>query len=81
MPQQLLVQLPLQLQRLQLQRLQRQPEQQELPPVVQVDRDLLALVVRVTRVDLLQLLTPLMSDSPTVAAVVEISGRCGRASG
>ena len=45
------------------------------------DRDLLVLVVRVTRADLLQLLTPLTSDSPTVAAAAEISGRSGSASG
>jgi hypothetical protein len=52
-----------------------------LAVAVAVDQDLLVLVVRVTRADLLQLLTPLTSDSPTVAAAVEISGRFGRRSG
>jgi hypothetical protein len=58
----------------------------QLPRLLQqllgaVDRDLPVLVVKVTRVDLLQLLTPLTSDSPTVAVAGEISGRSGRASG
>jgi hypothetical protein len=72
MPPQPLVQLPLQLQ-----------PQRQLPLLlaVAVDQDLLAPVVKVTRVDLLQLLIPLTSDSLTVAAAVEISGRSGRKSG
>jgi hypothetical protein len=56
------------------------PRQQELPAVVE-DRGPLAQVVKVTRVDLLQLLTPLTSDSPTVAVGGEISGRSGRTNG
>jgi hypothetical protein len=57
--------------------------QPRLPPLlaVAVDQDLLVPVVKVTRVDLLQLLIPLTSDSLTVAAAVEISGRSGSASG
>jgi hypothetical protein len=51
----------------------------QLPAVVE-DRDLLVLV-KVTRVDLLQLLIPLTSDSLTVAEDAEISGRSGRTSG
>jgi hypothetical protein len=74
MPPQPLVQLPLQL--------RPQPPQPLLLEVaVAVDQDLLVPVVRVTRVDPLQLLIPLTSDSPTVAAAVEISGRFGRRSG
>ena len=53
--------------------------QPQLP--VAVDQDLLVLVARVTRVDLLQLLIPPTSDLPTVAEDVEISGRSGSASG
>jgi hypothetical protein len=71
MPPQPLVQLPLQL----------PPQLPPQLPAVAVDRDPLAQVVKVTRVDLLQLLTPLTSDSLTVAADVEISGRSGRRSG
>ena len=56
------------------------PRQQELPAVVE-DRGPLAQVVKVTRVDPLQLLIPRMSASLTVAEDVEISGRSGSASG
>jgi hypothetical protein len=72
MPPQPLVQLLLQLQL-----------RPRLPPplAVAVDQDLLVPVVRVTRVDLLQLSIPRMSDSPTVAVAAEISGRSGRKSG
>ena len=49
--------------------------------VLVVDQDLLVLVVKVNRVDLLQLLIPRMNDSLTVAEDVEISGRSGRKSG
>jgi hypothetical protein len=59
---------------------QQLPRQLELPAVVE-DQDLLVLVVKVTRVDLLQLSTPRMSDLLTVAEAVEISGRSGSASG
>jgi hypothetical protein len=45
------------------------------------DRDLLVLVVKVTRVARSQPLIPPTSDSLTVAAAVEISGRSGRTSG
>ena len=72
MPPQPLVQLLLQLQL-----------RPRLPPplAVAVDQDLLVPVVRVTRVDLLQLSIPRMSDLPTVAEDAEISGRSGRESG
>ena len=57
------------------------PRPLQLPQLaVAGDRDLLVLV-KVTRVDLLQLLIPLTRDSLTVAAAVEISGRFGRRSG
>jgi hypothetical protein len=55
----------------------------QLPPqllAVVEDRDLPA-QVKVTRVDLLQLLIPLTSVSLTVVEDVEISGRSGRTSG
>ena len=62
--------------------LRQQPLLRQLElPAVAVDQDLLVLVARVTRVDLLQLLIPLTSDSLTVAVDVGISGRSGSASG
>ena len=70
MPQQLLVPLLL------------QPLQPQLPPVLPaVDLVDPVLVVKVTRVDLLQLSMQLTRDSPTVVVAVEISGRSGRKSG
>ena len=78
MPPQLLVQL-LQPQLLPQRRLVlrgRQPVEDR--PVVLV---LPVLVVKVTRVDLLQPSMQLTRDSPTVAVAAEISGRSGRASG
>ena len=71
MPPQPLVQLPLQLR-----------PQPRLPLLLEVavDQDR-PVQVKVTKVDLLQLLIPLTSDSLTVAVAVEISGRFGRESG
>jgi hypothetical protein len=71
MPPQPLVQLPLQLR-----------PQPRLPLLLEVavDQDR-PVQVKVTRVDLLQLSTPLTSDSLTVAVDVGISGRSGRRSG
>jgi hypothetical protein len=56
---------------------------QERLPVEDLPVDLVLPVpeVRVTRVDLLQPLTPRTSALLTVAVAVEISGRCGRTSG
>ena len=57
------------------------PRPLQLPQLaVAEDRDLLVLV-KVTRVDLLQPLIPPTSDSLTVAGDAEISGRFGSASG
>jgi hypothetical protein len=57
-------------------RLLLQPLRQQLQPgLPAVDLVDLLVQARVTRVDLLQLLIPLTSDSLTVAVAVEISGR------
>ena len=73
MPQQLLVPLLL------------QPLQPQLPPVLPavdlVDLVDPVLVVKVTRVDLLQPSMQLTRDLPTVVVAVAISGRSGRKSG
>ena len=52
-----------------------------LPAVDLVDLVLPVLVVKVTRVDLLQPSMQLTRDLPTVAVAAEISGRSGSASG
>jgi hypothetical protein len=62
---------------------QRQLVLQERQPAEDLPVDLVLPVpeVRVTRVDLLQPLTPRTSALLTVAVAVEISGRSGRTSG
>ena len=73
MPQQLLVQLLLQP--------QLPPRPLVLPAVDLVDLVDPVLVVKVTRVDLLQPSMQLTRESLTVAVAAEISGRSGRKSG